>query len=495
MADKQPPKDADVIIVGGGLAGLTAGVALSASGVPVTVLEKAPILGGRARSWRDEKTGDAVTVGPHIFLSEYPNMRKLLRILDTEDKIVWQKDKFITIVDGQKEIDIRIAPLPPPFNFLPAILANPDFFPAKDILSNNLVSLVCMQLSEDDVMRLDNHDALSVLRALGVTENYIRRFWSFTCQAIMNTPIECCSAGALLRFFHFMISRRKYDVGFADGGLGDMFAPQCADIIEKTGGRVILNTGVSTILEQDGPAAGVVLEDGTEMRADQVIATLPPTDLPGILPAAWMDREPFSGLSAFEPSPYISTYIWFDRKLTSQQFWARNYDENDMNCDFYDYANIYTDRASENSLITTNCIYSRRLEHLSDEEVVQKTIDELAEYLPQAREAKVTHSFVSRIPMAIHCPKPGTEQKRPAPRTPIKNFFLAGDWIRTEVPSSMESACNAGWQAAECVLADRGTPRQFLEPMKPPQGFAWLLWKTSPALRKLPYFSGKNHLR
>ncbi len=65
--------DADVVIAGGGLAGLTCAVGLLGSGLRVLVIEREPILGGRARSWADPATGDPVAVGPHIFISEYPN--------------------------------------------------------------------------------------------------------------------------------------------------------------------------------------------------------------------------------------------------------------------------------------------------------------------------------------------------------------------------------------------------------------------------------------
>ncbi|MBU2489143.1 MAG: FAD-dependent oxidoreductase [Proteobacteria bacterium] len=488
--------DRDVVIVGGGLAGLAAGVGLAACGLNTLVLEKAPILGGRARSWTDPETGDAVTVGPHIFLSEYPNMRKLMRILKTEDRIVWQKGKFITIVDGQKETDIKMSPLPPPLNWLPCMLRERDFFPLRDLLSNNRVSRLCMQIREEDVLRLDEEDALTVLRNLGVTERWIRQFWAFTCQAIMNVPIEQCSAGALLRFFHYMTSRTHFDVGFADRGLGDLFAPQAKDFIEKRGGKVETGVGVKTVAARNGRAAGVILEDGTEISARQVLVTLPPMDMNQVIPEEWAKRHsPFKDLAAFGPSPYISTYLWFDKKLTRQQFWARNYNENDMNCDFYDYSNIYSKRATDHSFITTNCIYSARLDHLSDEEVVEKTLEELAEYLPAAKKAKLTHSLVSRIPMAIHCPSTGTEKLRPAVRTPVPGLFVAGDWIKTGVPASMESACTAAFMAAEEILADEKKPRKLAEPMKRPQGLSGLLWRASPTLRKLPFFSPGNYLR
>ncbi|MDI6797549.1 MAG: FAD-dependent oxidoreductase, partial [Desulfatibacillaceae bacterium] len=206
----QQDSNLDVAIVGGGLAGLTAAVGLIGTGLSVAVFEQDDILGGRARSWIDKTTGDSVTVGPHIFLSEYPNMLQLLRILKTENRIVWQRGKFIDIAKGEKIYRINMAPLPPPFNFLPSIIREREFFPIRDILSNRRAAWFCMGLSEQDILRLDRVDALSVLKKLGVTDDFINRFWRFVCMSIMNVPLEKCSAGAIFRFFKLMVSHMQY---------------------------------------------------------------------------------------------------------------------------------------------------------------------------------------------------------------------------------------------------------------------------------------------
>jgi 15-cis-phytoene desaturase len=478
----------DVVIVGGGLAGLTTAVGLIGTGLSVAVFEQDDILGGRARSWIDKTTGDSVTVGPHIFLSEYPNMLQLLRILKTENCIVWQRGKFIDIAKGEKIYKINMAPLPPPFNFLPSIIREREFFPIRDILSNRRAAWFCMGLSEQDVLRLDRVDALSVLKKLGVTDNFINRFWRFVCMSIMNVPLEKCSAGALFRFFKLMVSHMQYDVGFADRGLGELFAPQAQALIEKSGGKVFTRRAVEKI-SRNSSGLEVKLADGSAIHAKYVVAALPPTALKHIVPENWKAaKSPFKDLEFFEPSPYISTYLWFDKKLTRRQFWAREFDEKDLNCDFYDYSNIYSHRTSPHSLITTNCIYCQRASSMTDKQVVQTTLAELAQFLPEAKRAKLVHSLVVRIPMAIHCPHPGTERRRPPVVTPVENLFVAGDWCRTQVPASMESACCAGWQTAEAIREKEGKPKKMARKGKPGQGIARAVERVTPAMRGLPLF-------
>jgi hypothetical protein len=175
-----------------------------------------------------------------------------------------------------------------------------------------------------------------------------------------------------------------------------------------------------------------------------------------LTPTPWRARAPFRDLAAFQPSRYLCVYLWFDRKLTRERFWARAYDPADLNCDFYDYGNILRGGGDRPSLIASNIIYAQRLPPMTDAEIVARTRVELAEYLPAAKPARLVHAAVHRVPMAIHCPRPGTERLRPRTRTARGGLLLAGDWIRTDLPASMESAVCAGWRAAEAVLADHG---------------------------------------
>jgi len=451
----------DVVVVGGGLAGLTTAVGLSREGLGVTLLEADRRLGGRAMSWTDPTTGDPVHIGPHIFITEYPNMFALLDILGTRDKIVWQDDRFITLTDGERQLVMKASNLPAPFQFVPALLGADDMRNA-DVVSNMAVTLYAIQMDEEDVLRLDDMNAWAFLRRMGVTKRFINQFWSFASMAIMNVPIELCSAGAIMRFYKRILGKSEYYFGFPDGGLGDVFAPGSRRQIEDHGGRILLNTAVRGFLTERGRVAGVRLEDGTAIHAKHVVAALPPTVLRELVPEAWMaEHRVFEDLVHFHPSPYVSSFVWFDRKLTDLKMWARLHRDRDLNCDFYDLSNIHTGWAQRPSVITSNIIYAERVAHMSDEDVVAATVREIAEFLPAARTAQVTHAVVNRIPMAIHCPFPGTEQRRPATRSPVPGLLLAGDWIRTSLPASMESAVMSGWLAAEAVLEDAGRPRKL----------------------------------
>lgn len=452
--------DTDVLIIGGGLAGFTTAVGLKDAGLRVTLVEKSDEFGGRARSWTDPVTGDPVHIGPHIFLNKYPNMFRLMEQLGTMDLVDWQDEgHFITVVHGQMEVPMKSNQrLPAPFHFTRSLI-NDKTTPPAHALSQLPVTAYALSLTEKELLHLDNINASAFLRSMGVSEFMIQHFWGFACMAIMNVPVELCSAGALLRFYAGLVGMSSMRIGFPAAGLSDLYVPQSLRIMDAAGMQVIQGVGVREITGDETKATGALLEDGRRIRAKTVVAALTPQALRLVSRREWIKNyKVFHDLVYFQASPYVSTYLWFDRKLTDKKFWARAYDLNDLNCDFYDLSNINKGWEGRNSLITTNCIYCERAAHMSDEEIIAETVRELSEYLPEAATAKVEHAVVNRIPMAIHCPYPGMEQRRAPTITPVKNLVLAGDWLATGLPSCMENACLTGWQAAEAVLGMHSRP-------------------------------------
>lgn len=471
--------DSDVVVVGAGLAGLACAVALADAGLRVTVLERGDEAGGRARSFTDDATGERVDLGPHVLLSEYRNMRKLLALFGTEQRIAWQGRRFVTLVDGPRATTLRVHPLPPPLHFLPDLLRVPQLS-LRDVASNARTLWRVLQLDPAERLALDAVDAETWLRAMGVREGFIDWYWRTVSMAIMNVPLQRCSAGALLGFFRYMVGRGGYAMGLPTLGLGDLFVPGAERWLAARAGDVRLRTAATQLVLDDDRAAGVRLDDGTMLHARWTVLALPPASVDALLPEHARRHAVFRDVAAFAPSPYVSTYLWFAERLTRDCFWARVWSPRTLYYDFYDLANLREGREG-GSLIACNLIFSERAAQLDEDALVAAARRELSEHLPGAARATLRRARVHRIPMAIVAPHPGSERLRPDARTPVRDLFLAGDWLDTGLPASMESAVRGGWLAAEQVLADAGRPRQWVQPLPRMQGLAALVGGRAPA--------------
>ena len=474
----------DVAIIGGGLAGISCALALADSGLRIAVFERGRALGGRAGSFTEPTSGTTIDIGPHIFLSEYRNMLDMLRPLGTESEVVWQTDRFINLLDGPHRIPMRVHPLPAPLHLLPSLL-RVGGLSMKDKASNARITWLAMRAHEQHRLHLDDISALDLLREYGVSERLQRWFWATATLALLNVPLHECSAAALLRMYAQLIGTSGYRSGFATKPLADLFVPAATSQLRKQGVHIEPGIEVVRLHATDNRVQAIELSDGRHLTTRACVATVPPAELRALLKHSGMTNTQWDQrLRSFEPCPYISTYLWFDRKITNERFWGRVWSPTDLNCDFYDLSNIRTDIDNHRSLIASNCIYCEAHQHLSDDDVVSRTLAELIEFEPSARNARLVHAVVNRIPMAIPCPKPGTETARLGAATNVNGFFLAGDWTNTHMPSCMESAVYSGRIAAECILRGQKCRHSAAIPPPQPTGFVKLAQRFPP--RKQP---------
>src|SRR5437867_7690400 len=119
---KQPPT---VAVVGGGLAGLSAGCALAAAGFRVTLFERRPYLGGRASSYQHPGTGEVVDNCQHVLLGCCTNLMEFYRRIGVDDKIRWF-DRLVFLEPGGRESVISSSWLPAPLHSLPSFLYVPS---------------------------------------------------------------------------------------------------------------------------------------------------------------------------------------------------------------------------------------------------------------------------------------------------------------------------------------------------------------------------------
>jgi zeta-carotene desaturase len=98
------------------------------------------------------------------------------------------------------------------------------------------------------------------------------------------------------------------------------------------------------------------------------------------------------------------------------------------------------------------------------QEIIDLAVKELGEFFPAVAQARLEKAQVIKEVRATFSATPGLEALRPEARTPLNNFFLAGDWTRSGWPATMEGAVRSGYLAAEAVAAAANKPTRFLLP-------------------------------
>ncbi len=453
-----------VIIIGSGLSGLSLATELVDEGFAVTVLEKNSYLGGRASNTLDSKTGDPVPIGPHIFLYCYNNFLGFLKKIGAQAAISWERKLFLDFVYNGEHHQAYRSKLPAPFYFLP-MFYHYKFLSIPDKMTNAWLSLKIFFTSEKKLEKLDEINAYDFLVQEGVNQNSINKIWRFFVLSMLNVPLELCSATELCLLVRFWAKLNHSQIGFAKVGLGDVYVKNAKEYLRERGSKIVSHTTVKEIIFKDEKIDHIVVEKNgisKKVKADIYVSTLTPIDLRALLPEDKLFSDFFRPLNAFEPSPYISVNLWFDRKITDQKFWALLNDEETpkyMNTDFYDQSNIYSTRKKQ-SYITSNIIYSRAYDKMSDAQIIKKTLAELLETFPYM-DAKLIHSQIHRIPYVIYAPFPGVRQHKLPHKTPYENFYITGDWTIKEIPQCMEAAVRSGYKCAEVILADNGVKKKI----------------------------------
>lgn len=323
----------DVAIAGGGLAGLACAAALARRGLRVAVCEASGVLGGRASSQVDAVTGDAVDIGPHVITTEHVNFLALLRELGTDAQVHWQRQPLITLLDtglppAHRVLRMRRCDWPAPLHALPNLLQALRAVGWADLLSGLRLGWQAARLDEAATLELDDRDALSHLQALGVSRRMIDWFWRSAMLALLNLPLEQCSAAAMMRVARLLMGRSGAHFGFPRIGLGELYVPGCVAAVAQAGGVVWTDARVQRARLRDGRAAGMTLTDGRGLHAATTVLALPPAQAAGLLlqedgaaPQSLAAHQGWGDLAErLRPVPYVCTLLWFDRPITQQRF-------------------------------------------------------------------------------------------------------------------------------------------------------------------------------
>jgi squalene-associated FAD-dependent desaturase len=435
-----------IIIIGAGFAGLSAGVKLAEAGFEVLVLEARSRLGGRAYSFRDPVTGDVVDNGQHLFIGCYHHTLAFLDRIGCRDKLGFQPVPRVDFIDREGNRSTFACPrLPAPLHTL-AGLIRLGGLDLGDKLRSLRVGLALRKPNGD-------RDPLTVaqwLDLMGQSDRIKKRFWYPMMIATLNEDPEIASARmmkvVLTEIFNNGVDGAR--LGIARVGLSDLYTEGARSFIEDRGGQVRADAPVTRIQISRSRVSGVELKTGEHLTADFVVSTIPPEPLNRILPDNLRTGE-MSGIERLETSPIVSINLWFDRPVMEGEFVGLL----GTDCQWAFNKNLILGTRSEANQVAVVISAARRFVDSTREQLIAMALSDLKLALPEARAARVIHSTIVKERDATLSHTLESDQLRPGPRTSAENFFLAGDWTRTGLPATIESAVMSGHTAADLIAA------------------------------------------
>ena len=445
----------NVVVIGAGFAGLSAAVALAERGVRVTVLEGKPALGGRAYSFADPETGDFVDNGQHVLMGCYGQTLDFLKRIGAYDQLVFQEDLKIEMLAGAgKSAVLKTARLPGPLHMTAALFGyrHLSFVERLNVMRGGLRMLAMRRFSAGELRPLT---VAQLMDRLEQSENARRRFWYPLSIATLNDEPELSSAQQLAEVLkRAFFSRRRRDSAFVYSrvGLSDIYCPGAKRLIERAGGVVISHAIVEMLeLGAGGNISSVRLRDGRRIEAADFISAVPAPQLLRFLPENAVADPFFSRFADLSNSPIICVHVWLDREVTNSPFIGFIGTTTQW---LFNKRQIFAQRGESHPGYLSFVISgARKLIDFSNQELLDIVIGDLHAMIPASREAKVVKSLVLKEKNATMAPDLRSLDLRPKANTPIANFFLAGDWIQTELPATIESAVISGRAAAAAVLA------------------------------------------
>ena len=465
-----------VVVVGGGLAGLSCAKYLADAGHVPVVLERGDVLGGKVSAWQDED-GDWIETGLHIFFGAYPNMMNLFKELGIEDRLQWKEHAMtFAMQDYPGEFTKFYFPpnLPAPFNMAYAILTNDKMLTWTEKLRTG-IPLVPMLLGGQEY--INAQDELSVqqwMKKNFMPERVREELFIAMGKALDFIDSDKLSMTVILTAMNrFINETHGSKTAFLDGNQPDrLCAPMAKHVETVAGGEVRTKAGLKRILvdESTGDVTGMELIGGEVVTGDHYVSAMPVDALKLLLPDVWKPDPFFKQLEELEGIPVINVHIWFDRKL--RPYDGLVFSRSPLLSVYADMSECCKEYASDDTsmleLVFAPCSKEAGSDvnwiGKSDEEIVQATLGELERLFPDeiaadGSKAKVVKHAVVKTPRSVYAAVPGRNKFRPSQNTPVKNFTLAGDFTYQKFLGSMEGAVLSGKLAAE-VVADKMAGRE-----------------------------------
>ena len=473
----------DVIVIGGGLAGLAASVGLAQSGVSVTLLESRPRLGGRASSIEDAATGELIDNCQHVAMGCCTNFRHFCRVTGLDSSFRRERELFfvapptVDSEDHPRVCRFSAMPLPAPLHLAAAFLRLSYLsWREKIALARGLKAL-----AREQPIAARKKNFADWLAEQRQPVRVIERFWLVVLVSALSESLDRVSVAAAQKVFvdGFLANRQGWEVWLPTVPLDELYSGQLTRWLLAHGVEVRLKSGVERLIAANDRVTAVELRSDERLSAQQYVLAVPQQRVQACLPVEYRDKSPFDRLAQLESAPIASVHLWFDRPITSlpHAVLIGRLSQWMFNRGRVSSSEFRVPSETRNSELGTRNYYqvvisnAREVAQRPQADVIAAVVAELKAIWPESAGAGLCHSRMIVEHTAVFSPLPGSEELRPPQQSPLANLQLAGDWTQTGWPATMEGAVRSGFLAAENIARSFGRNERLLQPDLP---VSWL---------------------
>ncbi len=472
-----------MIVIGGGLAGLAASVALAEAGWRVRLFEQRPFLGGRAASYV-LPDGEHVDNCQHVTFGCCTNLEDFYRRVGSAGKIKFF-DRMLLLDPQGRRGEMHAGIFPAPFHMTGSFLTfSPLGLKDKIGIARAFYSILQSGGHPPDVDEPGGISMLEWLHRRKQTPAAISRFWRVVLVSALSEELDHIDARYGIDVFWKAVLSNKtgYRMGVPAVALGELY-DGCRATIEQKGGEVVFRSPLRGLRIENNELTAALFDEGREETADAFVLALPHVVVSELLPESVKRTDTALGnLDKIIDASITGVHFWFDRQVMTEPFvtlldtttqWIFNKSA------LYAPENGAGLRPPAAPAATAQYLQlvisaSHDLLQKPRQEIIELCLKEVRHALPAARDANLVKATVIKEAAATFSPQPGVDRWRPIQQTSIGGMFLAGDWTATGWPATMEGAVRSGYLAAEAILRFAGTPQKFIQPDLKPDGLVGL---------------------
>jgi squalene-associated FAD-dependent desaturase len=443
-----------VVVVGGGLAGISAAIGLREAGAAVTLLEARPWLGGATCSF---SRGDlTIDNGQHVFLRCCTAYQELLARLGMTGSVSMQERFDVTVLTPDRQARLRRSSLPAPLHLAGALARYGLLTPTERLRVGR--AAIGMRFANPANPRLDDQRLGDWLGSRWQGERARRRLWDlFVISALNIAGDEAATSLAATVIKTGLLGRKDAaDIGISAIPLGDLHGKAAAGLLARLGADVRLSTKATSIEPagiEPGRGGGFRVRasaggDAAEvLTADAVVLAVPAWVATKLAPAG---QEAAAGQWAqIDSAPIVNVHVHYDRRVTRLPFAAALDSPVQWVFDKTRAAGATTGQYLAVSLSAADDYVDVPAARLREQ-----FLPALEQLFPAAADASVLDFFVTRERRATFRQVPGSGRLRPGASTSVPGFALAGAWTDTGWPDTMEGAVRSGQNAAEHIIRE-----------------------------------------